>query len=150
MEELENSPSSSIDSSSHPPISSSSSSSYNTRRALSTDLQLGLSLSTSSFQANSPTERTESLFVKVYMEGIPIGRKLNLLTQDGYQSLIRTLQQMFRTTIVYPDVCQNPSTTANVLTYEDKEGDWMMVGDVPWELFLTTVKKLKITKADKC
>lgn len=20
-----------------------------------------------------------------------------------------------------------------VLTYEDKEGDWMMVGDVPWE-----------------
>lgn len=21
----------------------------------------------------------------------------------------------------------------HVLTYEDKEGDWMMVGDVPWE-----------------
>lgn len=20
-----------------------------------------------------------------------------------------------------------------VLTYEDKDGDWMMVGDVPWE-----------------
>lgn len=20
-----------------------------------------------------------------------------------------------------------------VLTYEDKEGDWMLVGDVPWE-----------------
>ncbi|KAL0927332.1 hypothetical protein M5K25_001495 [Dendrobium thyrsiflorum] len=139
MEEQENSPSSSIDSSSHPPISSSSSSFYTTRRALSTDLQLGLSLSTSSFQESSPTERTESLFVKVYMEGIPIGRKLNLFTLDGYQSLIRTLQQMFRTTIV-----------SNVLTYEDKEGDWMMVGDVPWELFLTTVKKLKIARADKC
>ena len=21
----------------------------------------------------------------------------------------------------------------HVLTYEDEEGDWMMVGDVPWE-----------------
>lgn len=21
----------------------------------------------------------------------------------------------------------------HVLTYEDKEGDWLMVGDVPWE-----------------
>lgn len=21
----------------------------------------------------------------------------------------------------------------HVLTYEDKEGDWMLVGDVPWE-----------------
>lgn len=21
----------------------------------------------------------------------------------------------------------------HVLTYEDQEGDWMMVGDVPWE-----------------
>ena len=21
----------------------------------------------------------------------------------------------------------------NVLTYEDQDGDWMMVGDVPWE-----------------
>jgi auxin-responsive protein IAA len=22
---------------------------------------------------------------------------------------------------------------AHVLTYEDQDGDWMMVGDVPWE-----------------
>lgn len=24
-----------------------------------------------------------------------------------------------------------------VLTYEDKEGDWMLVGDVPWEYVLS-------------
>ncbi|KAL5715538.1 Auxin-responsive protein iaa8 [Ranunculus cassubicifolius] len=24
-----------------------------------------------------------------------------------------------------------------VLTYEDKDGDWMLVGDVPWELRLS-------------
>lgn len=26
-----------------------------------------------------------------------------------------------------------------VLTYEDKEGDWMLVGDVPWEYVLLTI-----------
>lgn len=25
------------------------------------------------------------------------------------------------------------SEKCHVLTYEDKEGDWLMVGDVPWE-----------------
>ncbi|KAM0002719.1 putative transcription factor interactor and regulator AUX-IAA family [Helianthus debilis subsp. tardiflorus] len=33
-----------------------------------------------------------------------------------------------------------------VLTYEDKEGDWMLVGDVPWRMFLGTVKRLRIMK----
>ncbi|KAI7747629.1 hypothetical protein M8C21_024624 [Ambrosia artemisiifolia] len=33
-----------------------------------------------------------------------------------------------------------------VLTYEDKEGDWMLVGDVPWRMFLSTVKRLRIMK----
>jgi len=28
------------------------------------------------------------------------------------------------------DMCSEKS---HVLTYADKEGDWMMVGDVPWE-----------------
>ncbi|KAL2922363.1 Auxin-responsive protein IAA31 [Bienertia sinuspersici] len=44
--------------------------------------------------------RRETLFVKVYMEGIPIGRKLDLLAHHGYHSLITTLVQMFRTTIL--------------------------------------------------
>ncbi|KAF8387591.1 hypothetical protein HHK36_026244 [Tetracentron sinense] len=91
-----------------------------------------------------------TLYVKVYMEGIPVGRKLDLLTHDGYGGLIRTLGHMFGTTILYPDVDRVHSDKYHVLTYEDKEGDWMMVGDVPWEMFLTTVKRLKITRADKC
>ncbi|XP_020582558.1 auxin-responsive protein IAA4-like [Phalaenopsis equestris] len=84
------------------------------------------------------------------MEGIPIGRKLDLLAHDSYQSLIKTLRRMFRTKVICTELAQVPSSKAHVLTYEDKEGDWMMVGDVPWKLFLTTVKKLKITRADKC
>lgn len=36
-----------------------------------------------------------SLFVKVYMEGIPIGRKLDLFAHHGYNALVTTLSHMF-------------------------------------------------------
>ncbi|KAJ8623566.1 hypothetical protein MRB53_032095 [Persea americana] len=167
-----NSSSSSIDSSSHPSLSSASSL---CKRDLSTDLRLGLSISTSQPQHSSNSrdqpadwppikpllrstlaengnhrQHQATFFVKVYMEGVPIGRKLDLFAHDSYEGLIRTLGCMFRTTVLCSDFAQASSSNSHVLTYEDKEGDWMMVGDVPWEMFLTTVKRLKITRADKC
>ncbi|TKY54344.1 Auxin-responsive protein IAA31 [Spatholobus suberectus] len=91
-----------------------------------------------------------SLFVKVYMEGIPIGRKLNLLAHCSYDGLVKTLGHMFRTTILCPNSQPLNPGNFHVLTYEDQEGDWMMVGDVPWEMFLNSVKRMKITRADRC
>lgn len=102
-----------------------------------------------------------SLFVKVYMEGIPIGRKLDLFAHHSYNALITTLSHMFTietTNILCPDDSDDHGRAVHssakhyqyVLTYQDKEGDWMMVGDVPWEMFLTTVKRLKITRAGRC
>ncbi|PRQ39764.1 putative transcription factor interactor and regulator AUX-IAA family [Rosa chinensis] len=82
------------------------------------------------------------------MEGIPIGRKVNLFAHDGYDALITSLSLMFKITILCPD--QVYSEKNYVLTYEDQEGDWMLVGDVPWEIFLTSVKKLMITRVDRC
>lgn len=41
-----------------------------------------------------------SLFVKVYMEGVPIGRKLDLLSHDGYGDLSERLAHMFKTPIL--------------------------------------------------
>ncbi|MCL7033691.1 hypothetical protein MKW94_015939, partial [Papaver nudicaule] len=35
----------------------------------------------------------------------------------------------------------------DVLTYEDKDGDWMLVGDVPWEMFIESCKRLRIMKS---
>ncbi|XP_072961127.1 auxin-responsive protein IAA4-like [Typha angustifolia] len=167
------SPTSSIDSSSHPAFSITSSSlSQPRRRDSSTDLRLGLSLSTFSLQSSSCDSRNQptdwppikpllrstlvekakqvhqTFYVKVYMEGIPIGRKLDLFAHCGYDGLIKTLCRMFRTIITYPYDMEHksPRKSTYVLTYEDKEGDWMMVGDVPWELFLTTVKRLKIIR----
>ena len=34
-------------------------------------------------------------------------------------------------------------------TYEDKDGDWMLVGDVPWEMFVTSCKRLRIMKGSE-
>ncbi|KAI4387003.1 hypothetical protein MLD38_004872 [Melastoma candidum] len=33
-----------------------------------------------------------------------------------------------------------------VLTYEDKDGDWMLVGDVPWRMFAESCRRLRIMK----
>lgn len=91
------------------------------------------------------------------MEGVPIGRKLDLLLLGGYDGLLAQLGRIFKASITYPGVMGghqvvlgDKQQARHVLTYEDQEGDWMMVGDVPWELFLTSVKKLRIARADKC
>ncbi|KAE8008402.1 hypothetical protein FH972_004918 [Carpinus fangiana] len=156
--------SSSIDSSNHPSLSSASSLPH-LNRDLSTDLRLGLSISSSipreqtfdyppvmsvAAEGNECNDHT-TFFVKVYMEGIPIGRKLDLLAHDGYDDLIRTLDHMFTTNILWgAEVDRVHPEKCHVLTYEDEEGDLMMVGDVPWEMFLSTVKRLKITRAGLC
>ncbi|XP_061361784.1 auxin-responsive protein IAA4 [Gastrolobium bilobum] len=152
-------------------------SSTRNRTDLSTDLRLGLSISPSQSEPefnSTPREQTfdwppiksilrstlvkrqhqlsqrSCLFIKVYMEGIPIGRKLNLLAHHSYDELVKALGHMFRTIILCPNLQPLSSGNFHVLTYEDQEGDWMMVGDVPWEMFLTSVKRLKITRADRC
>ncbi|QHO12943.1 Auxin-responsive protein [Arachis hypogaea] len=94
----------------------SSSASLNLRLALSTHEECG-----------------GSLFVKVYMEGIPIGRKLDTTILWGTEM---------------DEVVVQPGERCHVLTYEDEEGDLVMVGDVPWEMFVSTVKRLKITRVD--
>ncbi|PKA56617.1 Auxin-responsive protein IAA31 [Apostasia shenzhenica] len=142
MEEQVISPSSSsIDSCNHPASSTASSLTQSTRRDLSTDLRLGLSLSTScsSLQRDhlpdwppiKPVLRTAladrgnhrirrnstSFFVKVYMEGIQIGRKLDLFAHDGYESLIKSLQQMFRATII----CKNAVSSCSLTSLTHKK-----------------------------
>ncbi|KAK1354428.1 Auxin-responsive protein IAA4 [Heracleum sosnowskyi] len=91
-----------------------------------------------------------SLFVKVTMEGSRIGRKIDALALHGYPHLISTLEHMFNIPNILwaegeQDTHHNRYSCSHVLTYQDEDGDWMMVGDVPWEMFLTTVKRLKIT-----
>ncbi|KAE9589518.1 putative transcription factor interactor and regulator AUX-IAA family [Lupinus albus] len=160
--------SSSINSNNNPFISTASSLTHANSDELHTDLRLGLSIPITQHVASSMSRRNrqqlqplqsgstesgevndESFFVKVYMEGIPIGRKLNLLAHDGYLELVKTLEQMFDTTILWGNEMDRVQPErCHVLTYEDGEGDLVMVGDIPWEMFLSTVKRLKITRVD--
>ncbi|RYQ89560.1 hypothetical protein Ahy_B09g096137 isoform D [Arachis hypogaea] len=129
--------------------SSSFSPSFSTASShLHDDLSLGLSISSTHHQhlpssISSTSQGAElandcsdhnTFFVKVYMEGIPIGRKLNLLVHDGYHELVKALEQMFDTTIFWgTELDAVQAERCHVLTYEDGEGDLIMVGDVPWE-----------------
>ncbi|KAL6968138.1 Iaa10p [Sarracenia purpurea var. burkii] len=105
-----------------------------------------------------------SLFVKANMDGFPIGRKVNLDAHSCYETLAQTLEDMFcrptatlvtsRSSIEEHDVMMETTGSSKlldgssefVLTYEDKEGDWMLVGDVPWRMFLGSVKRLRIMR----
>lgn len=103
-----------------------------------------------------------SLFVKVNMDGTPIGRKVDLSAHSRYETLAQKLEDMFQisTTIINGenhDVMvgtKRPSRLLDgssefVLTYEDKDGDWMLVGDVPWRMFIGSVRRLRIMRTSE-
>lgn len=99
--------------------------SSSTTRNPSTDLRLGLSFGSSSGQYYNGGENHDqygvvaadhemiieeedqnecnslgSFYVKVNMEGVPIGRKIDLLSLNGYHDLITTLDYMFNASIL--------------------------------------------------
>ncbi|KAL2904109.1 Auxin-responsive protein IAA9 [Bienertia sinuspersici] len=97
-----------------------------------------------SFRKNTlatTSKSTDPLFVKVSMDGAPYLRKVDLRTCATYQELSSGLEKMF-SCFTLGQCGSNMSETKlrdllhgseYVLTYEDKDGDWMLVGDVPWE-----------------
>ncbi|XP_052190890.1 auxin-responsive protein IAA9-like [Diospyros lotus] len=103
-----------------------------------------------------------ALFVKVSMDGAPYLRKVDLRTYSAYQELSSALEKMFSCFTI--GQCGSHGASGRemlsesklkdllhgseyVLTYEDKDGDWMLVGDVPWEMFIDTCKRLRIMKS---
>lgn len=103
----------------------------------------------------APKKFEDSMFVKVNMEGYAVGRKINLKAHDSYESLSHALQKMFNNFFFInyfknqdqkEDVAVTPD---HVLIYEDNEGDRMLVGDVPWEMFINTVKRLYIISGSR-
>lgn len=95
-------------------------------------------------------------YVKVKKEGDAIGRKVDLSLHASYDELLATLARMFPTTTGSQDdkeissksTAITATTTSShmdvVVTYEDGEGDWMLLGDVPWDDFARSVKRLKL------
>ncbi|KAK4357071.1 hypothetical protein RND71_022681 [Anisodus tanguticus] len=114
----------------------------------------------------SNTEETEktsaAAFVKVCMDGAPYLRKVDLKMYKSYQELSDALAKMFSSFTNGNYGSQgmidfmNESKLMDLLnsseyvpTYEDKDGDWMLVGDVPWEMFVDSCKRLRIMKGSE-
>ncbi|KAK6145994.1 hypothetical protein DH2020_019863 [Rehmannia glutinosa] len=95
-------------------------------------------------------------FVKVSMDGAPYLRKVDLKMYNSYQELSDALAKMFSSFTMGMIDFMNESKLMDLLnsseyvpTYEDKDGDWMLVGDVPWEMFVNSCKRLRIMKGSE-
>ncbi|KAG6530621.1 auxin-responsive protein IAA31-like [Zingiber officinale] len=95
-----------------------------------------------SYRKNAMKAEAAGLFVKVSMDGAPYLRKIDLRVYKGYKELREGLEDMF---MVF-EVCKGSEYT---ITYEDKDGDLMLVGDVPWEMFTSSCKKLRIIRGSE-
>ncbi|KAL1192706.1 Auxin-responsive protein IAA7 [Cardamine amara subsp. amara] len=100
--------------------------------------------------------------VKVSMDGAPYLRKVDLKMYKTYQDLSDALAKMFSSFTMGNYGAQgmidfmNESKLMDLLnsseyvpSYEDKDGDWMLVGDVPWEMFVESCKRLRIMKGSE-
>ncbi|XP_038995773.1 auxin-responsive protein IAA13-like [Hibiscus syriacus] len=121
-----------------------------------------------SYQNNGNIKIRKSLFVKVNMDGIPIGRKVDLNAHESYEKLAKTLEDLFLKTtpsvnppydywslFLFDECCHdfviriNGSRAWNIHITRTRRGDWMLVGDVPWEMFLNSVKRLRIMRTSE-
>uniref|UniRef100_A0A0C9QNH9 Auxin-responsive protein n=1 Tax=Wollemia nobilis TaxID=56998 RepID=A0A0C9QNH9_9CONI len=105
------------------------------------------------------SSNSSSFFVKVMMDGVPIMRKVDLNVHSNYKSLALAMEDMFRPYVISENAgkeCQAARNSKHswllddrssyLLTYLDKEGDWMLVGDAPWRMFISSVKRIRIAK----
>ncbi|KAL8055128.1 hypothetical protein ABFX02_04G036400 [Erythranthe guttata] len=95
------------------------------------------------------SESDGSGFVKVSMDGAPYLRKIDLKFYKNYLDLLKALENMFKCTIGVYSEREGYNGSECAPTYEDKDGDWMLVGDVPWEMFITSCKRLRIMKGSE-
>ncbi|XP_051120384.1 auxin-responsive protein IAA1-like [Andrographis paniculata] len=90
------------------------------------------------------------MYVKVSMDGAPYLRKIDLKFHNSYLDLVKALENMFKCTIgVYSEREGYNNGSDYVPTYEDKDGDWMLVGDVPWDMFAASCRRLRIMKGSE-
>uniref|UniRef100_A0A6M2EDH6 Auxin-responsive protein n=1 Tax=Populus davidiana TaxID=266767 RepID=A0A6M2EDH6_9ROSI len=110
----------------------------------------------------SSSGATGAAFVKVSMDGAPYLRKVDLKLYKSYRELSDALGKMFSSFTIGNCGSQGTKDFMNesklidllnsseyVPTYEDKDGDWMLVGDVPWGMFVDSCKRLRIMKGSE-
>ncbi|KAF6166990.1 hypothetical protein GIB67_030479 [Kingdonia uniflora] len=84
-------------------------------------------------------------YVKVSMDGAPFLRKINLNTYKGYSDLVTVFEKLFGCFGI-GELVMESENSEYIPIYEDKDGDWMLLGDEPWEMFTDSCKRLRIMK----
>ncbi|KAG5051777.1 hypothetical protein AAZX31_02G136300 [Glycine max] len=108
-----------------------------------------------SYRKNSLQQKKEEqaegagMYVKVSMEGAPYLRKIDLKVYKSYPELLKALENMFKCTFGQYSEREGYNGSEYAPTYEDKDGDWMLVGDVPWNMFVSSCKRLRIMKGSE-
>ncbi|XP_058111853.1 auxin-induced protein AUX22-like [Magnolia sinica] len=102
-------------------------------------------------QKNSLHERKSGpeaakIYVKVSMDGAPFLRKIDLNVYKRYSDLSVAFEKLFGCFGIGTLAGNHTEYSEYVPIYEDKDGDWMLVGDVPWEMFIESCKRLRIMK----
>nr|VDD46183.1 unnamed protein product [Brassica oleracea] len=105
--------------------------------------------------------KREGMFVKINMDSVPIGRKVDLNAYSTYEQLSFAVDKLFRGLLAAqrdasggegeekPIIGLLNGKGEFTLTYEDNEGDKMLVGDVPWQMFISSVKRLRVIKSSE-
>ncbi|ESQ44659.1 hypothetical protein EUTSA_v10003276mg [Eutrema salsugineum] len=102
-----------------------------------------------SFQTKKNESEGQGMYVKVSMDGAPYLRKIDLTVYKQYPELMKSLENMFKFSVGEYFEREGYKGSDFVPTYEDKDGDWMLVGDVPWEMFVSSCKRLRIMKGSE-
>ncbi|KAM3329526.1 hypothetical protein ACQJBY_026530 [Aegilops geniculata] len=102
----------------------------------------------SSKEDSDTKQGQEFLYVKVSMDGAPYLRKVDLKTYKNYKDMVVALGKMFIGFRTGKDgASENRKDGEYVMTYEDKDGDWMLVGDVPWGMFTESCRRIRVMKS---
>lgn len=86
-----------------------------------------------------------SMLVKVKMEGVGIVRKIDIRPHHSYQTLKDTLITMF-SKCKRSGGKEGGAGAEYILAYQDKQGAWLLVADVPWQTFIKSVQRLQILR----
>ncbi|XP_012573045.1 auxin-induced protein IAA6 isoform X2 [Cicer arietinum] len=97
-----------------------------------------------SYRKKNTMNEGSKMYMKVSMDGAPFLRKIDLGMHKGYLELALALEKLFDCCGI--EALKDGDNCEHVPIYEDKDGDWMLVGDVPWEMFVESCKRLRIMK----
>ncbi|XP_050235926.1 auxin-induced protein 22D-like [Mercurialis annua] len=101
------------------------------------------------FQTKKSEVEGGGMYVKVSVDGAPYLRKIDLKMYKSYPELLMALENMFKLKIGEYSEREGYNGSDYSPTYEDKDGDWMLVGDVPWGMFICSCKRLRIMKGSE-